>query len=618
MSSGQHNRPDDDASAPCNSYDAERGISLPPLNLNLPPIRSFDLPPTQRRPLPDIHNLPPLEHSISTTTHPPPSTSYYHPTANSTHYPTLYPSSGPDPGLPQLLHYPPADSITSLPPDHGVVPTTQHKKDIKRRTKTGCLTCRKRRIKVRCLHSTHANRPAIPTSFKVFRLLTFPGISQCDESLPACRNCQKSKRGCQYEPIFKQQGQRGASTSHGTSSPAPRSQSPMDDSSAHTTPTLSPQTHRSHALSDVQEQLPPLSSSLIQTSQGHQENTTAKLIDPALGSSSGVIKIETTEARALLPGVVNIRYTLQKRQEPSTPTYAGHDDRNRFQQIQGVIETRAPSGPVNVAPSLRRPLAMHHLYTIGGVDRPMPKASETISPELLKDIEYFYHYEYAHGIDLVLETTWYVSVGLQHLQGDARLNDMFAGMLECFASTKSNDYDAMRMFPCTEARLTWSLMCLPRGAFALAANPSGISPGFDSMVRILVARLAVVEALLTGSTLSPSASLNPAVPASPVAKHREFDFWHHLARFAAHADPADALAQMRRLLDEREGRDVLYSIAIVRHFQDTATASLNEADRVKLNVAQKFVEDEAAGRGTTQVVQRLCGMAVRSWAATGP
>ncbi|KAH6635723.1 hypothetical protein B0J18DRAFT_343970, partial [Chaetomium sp. MPI-SDFR-AT-0129] len=51
----------------------------------------------------------------------------------------------------------------------------RHKKEIKRRTKTGCLTCRKRRIK-------------------------------CDEAHPTCNNCKKSKRECLgYDPIFKQQ-----------------------------------------------------------------------------------------------------------------------------------------------------------------------------------------------------------------------------------------------------------------------------------------------------------------------------------------------------------------------------------------------------------------------------
>ena len=36
-----------------------------------------------------------------------------------------------------------------IPPDGRVMSGGRHKKEIKRRTKTGCLTCRKRRIKVR-------------------------------------------------------------------------------------------------------------------------------------------------------------------------------------------------------------------------------------------------------------------------------------------------------------------------------------------------------------------------------------------------------------------------------------------------------------------------------------
>ncbi|KAI0184307.1 hypothetical protein EV127DRAFT_350789 [Xylaria flabelliformis] len=62
----------------------------------------------------------------------------------------------------------------ALPPGGPAVLTAgRHKKEIKRRTKTGCLTCRKRRIK-------------------------------CDELHPTCKNCQKSKRECLgYDPIFK-------------------------------------------------------------------------------------------------------------------------------------------------------------------------------------------------------------------------------------------------------------------------------------------------------------------------------------------------------------------------------------------------------------------------------
>jgi hypothetical protein len=58
-------------------------------------------------------------------------------------------------------------------PDRQLLSQRGPRKEIKRRTKTGCLTCRKRRIK-------------------------------CDEARPTCKNCHKSRRDCAgYEPVFK-------------------------------------------------------------------------------------------------------------------------------------------------------------------------------------------------------------------------------------------------------------------------------------------------------------------------------------------------------------------------------------------------------------------------------
>ncbi|ANB11268.1 hypothetical protein AWJ20_4071 [Sugiyamaella lignohabitans] len=72
-------------------------------------------------------------------------------------------------------------------------PIITSSKDIKRRTKTGCITCRKRRIK-------------------------------CDERHPTCLNCEKSKRVCiGYDPVFRNQvdkrRKKGASTWTGESGP---------------------------------------------------------------------------------------------------------------------------------------------------------------------------------------------------------------------------------------------------------------------------------------------------------------------------------------------------------------------------------------------------------------
>ncbi|KAK0620927.1 hypothetical protein B0T14DRAFT_497353 [Immersiella caudata] len=136
----------------------------------------------------------------------------------------------------------------------------RHKKEIKRRTKTGCLTCRKRRIK-------------------------------CDEAHPTCNNCKKSKRECLgYDPIFKQQ--QGPTAIQ----PAPNSQ-PAPVATLASTPTLPSSTAQStyHAqLPIVPSSYPPsvpssitFDSPVSSTSQSVKAETNfdySAAIDPALQS----------------------------------------------------------------------------------------------------------------------------------------------------------------------------------------------------------------------------------------------------------------------------------------------------------------------------------------------
>ncbi|KAL3605502.1 hypothetical protein FPOAC2_00449 [Fusarium poae] len=80
-------------------------------------------------------------------------------------------------GMPMAPGYGLSDPMAryAIPHDPRLMGHRGPKKEIKRRTKTGCLTCRKRRIK-------------------------------CDETHPTCNNCKKSKRECLgYDPIFRQQ-----------------------------------------------------------------------------------------------------------------------------------------------------------------------------------------------------------------------------------------------------------------------------------------------------------------------------------------------------------------------------------------------------------------------------
>lgn len=95
----------------------------------LPPMRMT--PPTTSLPAPVL----PQPSSLQTPHHvyfgpPPPPPPITHITSSS-HQPLRY-------ALPQV----------PVPPEQRVMSGGRHKKEIKRRTKTGCLTCRKRRIKV--------------------------------------------------------------------------------------------------------------------------------------------------------------------------------------------------------------------------------------------------------------------------------------------------------------------------------------------------------------------------------------------------------------------------------------------------------------------------------------
>ena len=102
------------------------GSNMPLPPLSLPPIRSIDgvaqpqQPPSQPGPQAPMGSpMPPTMGQYYPQGHPFPPTS--------------------DPNAPQRW---------PLPPDGRAMSGGRHKKEIKRRTKTGCLTCRKRRIKV--------------------------------------------------------------------------------------------------------------------------------------------------------------------------------------------------------------------------------------------------------------------------------------------------------------------------------------------------------------------------------------------------------------------------------------------------------------------------------------
>ena len=73
-----------------------------------------------------------------------------------------------------------------LAPDNRMMSGGRHKKEIKRRTKTGCLTCRKRRIKVRRFPSLFANNEHRKVAQKA-RATSSAMKCSCSRNLPRGR-----------------------------------------------------------------------------------------------------------------------------------------------------------------------------------------------------------------------------------------------------------------------------------------------------------------------------------------------------------------------------------------------------------------------------------------------
>jgi white-opaque regulator 2 len=264
-------------------------------------------------------------------------------------------------------------------------------------------------------------------------------------------------------------------------------------------------------------------------------------------------------------------------------------------------------------------VTMDDLFSLNDIPPPYQKRETPapVSPDMQREIADFYQFHFAVGLNKLLETDWYTIHGLAALQSTPALHDFVSQCVEQFKS-QSDTTSTNSQIKSLEARLVWHLATMPR---------------HSSQDLELMARIDTLESLLTGQYLDPSRTPPAPMPADE-SKYNEQAFWHHLGRCTAARDDRpdaavlqeinSALAAMRGILNMLENRDVLYSVAIGRHIggrmpdfhpSKHLVASTNDAndDINKLKVAHQFVETEDQ-RGTTQVIQRICGMAMRGWA----
>lgn len=238
-------------------------------------------------------------------------------------------------------------------------------------------------------------------------------------------------------------------------------------------------------------------------------------------------------------------------------------------------------------------------------------------------------------MDKFLETRWFAERGVNHLMENSVLCDQFMMLIHRYGMNPQdpNYYVHLSITQSLEAMVVWSMLGMCR-KIANTKNEAGQVNEDEVKEGVLDAakRLEIFEALVTGEYVSPdSAPQDVETNTNGLAsqlKSREQEFWRSVHTFLTLRDDnpdsaqgiENALSSCRGLLENRENRDVIYSIMIVRHIGankiDTKQPETNDEKdtNAKLAVAKRLVEDEASGKGTNQVVQRLCGVAARSWA----
>ncbi len=286
------------------------------------------------------------------------------------------------------------------------------------------------------------------------------------------------------------------------------------------------------------------------------------------------------------------------------------------------------------------------LQCINGLPPPPLPPSQPIVEPLKEQMKQIWSTVYAPGIDKFLETTWYVSRGETYLIQNQIMCDQFANLIYRFQALPSNDPNYPIYLAATyslEAKMVWEMISMSRTAAGVNKSEGAPEPEIDpedlkNGVKDAVKRVDIFEALVTGEYLSseddPSSTEDTKPNGTPFGdqlKTREKQFWSLIYTFLTIRDDEassakeidDTISTARSLLDSRENRDVIYSIMIARHIGariaefptnlPQPTSNEEAEDKNKLHVAKRFIEEEANGKGTNQIVQRLCGMAARSW-----
>ncbi|KAH8697558.1 hypothetical protein BGW36DRAFT_378911 [Talaromyces proteolyticus] len=448
-----------------------------------------------------------------------------------------------------------------------------HQREVKRRTKTGCLTCRKRRIK-------------------------------CDEGHPVCRNCVKSKRDCLgYDPVFRQQSTPSEIRPAGNSQPS-LVLNPQES------PNLYPSAPPGYVPAGSQPFAPSVQSDSSVKSFDQPSNHPSA-VEPSIAES------DTMSALASVQDTIDGSIS----QPVGTPS------------VMTTPSLVPGSGQVGKQEKVK----IQDLLALQGIAPPPPYPIVPIQQARLDQIQTVYLHTYAPAIDRFLETRWFRDKGLSQLLTNAQLMAQYSALIDAFSDPKISEPAVRGRVESFEASVVWDTMSICRSARHLVRNgnhePMQEYDLLTTANRFDVLEALITDDYLKDNPLHED--LNREPPPNPNSlqdqlRRRSLNFWNCIGHFltlhdieaSSAVEIDDTLTRCRALLDQIENRDVVYSIAIGRHLgqrlsdypRNKPEGSSDERNsNTKLLVAQRFIEEESKEKGTTQVVKRLCGMVHRLW-----
>lgn len=268
---------------------------------------------------------------------------------------------------------------------------------------------------------------------------------------------------------------------------------------------------------------------------------------------------------------------------------------------------------------------LNELLEIDGVPLPALSITQPLSEKNYEDVAVAYRQVYGPQIDKFFETQWFASRGFNYVLQDARLCERFASLVARYDITPQTPAfnEALPATKSLEASVIWSIMSIARRV-ASQNNPEEVKAGvLDAAKRVEVLENLLLGQYLYSDVLLDTETMN-GTGLQAQLNQRVREFWRLMHKFLTiHDDEASASHELdetllgaRACLDVKENRDIMYSIALVRLHGGRENLENNDGGSAQgddLGKAKKYLKEAAEGKGTTQVFQRVCGMAMRAW-----